>query len=163
MSPLQAIFLVFSGIALAGGLGVVVAGNVVYASLFLLLALLAVAGIYVLILSPFLALVQILIYGGAITVVVLFALMLTRQREMGESLDNRQKPVAALVGVAAMGVLVATVLTTRWPKAVAPQVASYRDLGEKLFSQWAIPFEIASVLLLVALIGAIVISRPGER
>lgn len=163
MSVTEVTFLVFSGIAIAGALGVVLARNVVYASLFLLLALLAVAGIYVLIFSPFLALVQVLIYGGAITVVVLFALMLTRQRELGGTLDNRQKPAAALVGLGAMGVLIATVVANKWPATVTPQATDYRQLGAALFSKWAVPFEIASVLLLVALIGAIVISRPGER
>lgn len=163
MSILEAVFVIFAAVAVIGGVGVVASRNVVYASLFLLLTLLAVAGIYVLIFSPFLALVQVLIYGGAVTVVVLFALMLTRQREVAESLDNRQRPLAALVGLAAMGVLIGTVIVNKWPAAVEPEPTSYRVLGELLFSQWAVPFEIASVLLLVALIGAIVIARPGER
>ena len=163
MSPQEAIYVVISVAAVAGGAGVVFSPNVVYASLFLLLSLLSVAGIYVLIFSPFLALVQVLIYGGAITVVILFALMLTRQREQETSLDNRQKPVAVLVGLAAMGVLIATVVVNRWPAAVDPEPVGFRELGSTLFSQWAVPFELASLLLLVALIGAIVIARPGDR
>ena len=162
MTALQAIFGVVAALAIIGGLGVVFSRNVVYASLFLLLSLLAVAGIYVLIFSPFLAVVQVLIYGGAVTVVVLFALMLTRQRERPESLDDRQKPLAIIVGLAAMGVLVATVVVNRWPAAVDPNPAGFRDLGSTLFTTWAVPFEIASLLLLVALIGSIVIARPGD-
>ena len=163
MSSLEIIFVAFSVAAVTGGAGVVFSSNVVYASLFLLLSLLAVAGIYVLLFSPFLALVQVLIYGGAITVVILFALMLTRQREQPSSLDNRQKPLAALVGLSAMGVLIATVVVNRWPPSVEPEPVDFERLGSTLFTQWAIPFEIASVLLLVALIGAIVIARPGGR
>jgi len=158
-----AMFVVVSAIAVIGGIGTVISRSVVYASLFLLLSLLAVAGIYVLIFSPFLALVQVLIYGGAIIVVVLFALMLTHRGEPGESLDNRQKPLAAVTGLAALGVLLATVIANKWPASVDPQPAAFRDLSETLFSKWAIPFELASVLLLVALVGAIVMAKPGDQ
>ena len=156
-------FGIVSAVAIIGGLGVVLSRNVVYASLFLLLSLLAVAGIYVLVFAPFLAIVQVLIYGGAITVVVIFALMLTRQREKPESLDNRQKPLAFLVGLAAMGILIATVVVNKWPPSREPRPIGFKEIGTTLFGQWAIPFEIASLLLLVALIGAIVIARPGGR
>ncbi len=162
MSPLLALYIVVSAVAVAGGLGTVLAQNVVHASLFLLLSLLAVAGIYVLIFSPFLALVQVLIYGGAIIVVILFALMLTRPGGDTGSLDNRQKPLAAVAGLAALGVLIATIVVNRWPPSVDPEPVGFEELASTLFTQWAVPFEIASVLLLVALIGAIVIARPGE-
>ncbi len=163
MSPQLGIYIAVALVAVAGGLGTVLARNVVYASLSLLLSLLAVAGVYVLVFSPFLAVVQVLIYGGAIIVVVLFALMLTRQSPEGGGLDNRQKPLAAAAGLGALGVLIATIVVNEWPAAVEPKPAGFRELGESLFSQWAVPFEIASVLLLVALIGAIVIARPGAR
>ncbi|MCL0101965.1 NADH-quinone oxidoreductase subunit J [Dehalococcoidia bacterium] len=163
MSPLVAIYIVLSVSAIGGGAGVVLSRNVVYASLCLLLSLLSVAGIYILIFSPFLALVQVLIYGGAITVVVLFALMLTRQREQPSSLDNPNKLLAGIVGLATMGLLITTVVVSRWPDDAEPGIVGFRDLGTTLFTQWAVPFEIASLLLLVALIGAIVIARPGGR
>ncbi|MCH8190053.1 MAG: NADH-quinone oxidoreductase subunit J [Chloroflexi bacterium] len=162
MSPLLAIFIVVSVVAVAGGLGTVLARNVVYASLFLLLSLLSVAGIYVLLFSPFLALVQVLIYGGAIIIVILFALMLTRQGDETGSLDSPQKPLAAVAGLAAMGVLIATIVVNKWPPSVDPEPVGFEKLGATLFTQWAVPFEIASVLLLVALIGAIVIARPED-
>jgi NADH-quinone oxidoreductase subunit J len=158
-----AMFIVVSAIAVIGGVGTVLSRSVVYASLFLLLSLLAVAGIYVLIFSPFLALVQVLIYGGAIIVVVLFALMLTRRGEANESLDNRQKPLAAITGLAALGILIATLIANKWPASVDPSPAAFRDVSETLFSRWAIPFELASVLLLVALVGAIVMAKPGDQ
>ncbi len=162
MSALLAMFIVVSAIAVAGGIGTVLSKSVVYASLFLLLSLLAVAGIYVLLFSPFLALVQVLIYGGAIIVVVLFALMLTRKGDAPESLDNKQKPLAAVTGLAALGVLIATVVANRWPDAIEPEPVGFVELSETLFNKWAVPFELASVLLLVALIGAIVMAKPGD-
>ena len=162
MTILQAAFLAVSTVGIAGALGVVLSRNVVYAALCLLIALLAVAGIFILIFSPFLALVQILIYGGAVIVVVLFALMLTRDADTSQSLDNAQKPLAFIVGLAAMAVLIATILRSAWPKVTEIQQSGFRELGLVLFSQWAVPFEVASLLLLVALIGAIIIARPGE-
>ncbi len=163
MSPLLAMFIVVSGVAVAGGAGVVFSRSVVYASLFLLLSLMAVAGIYILLFSAFLAVVQVLIYGGAIIVVVLFALMLTRQEGATGSLDHRQKPLALVTGLAVLGSLVATIVINKWPPSVDPEPVGFRALGSELFSRWAVPFEIASLLLLVALIGAIVIARPSER
>ena len=85
-------FFLMSAMALGGGLGVVAARNVVHSALFLLLSLLAVAGLYVLLLTEFLALVQIFIYGGAIIIVLLFAIMLTSLP--GISPHLRQRPVA---------------------------------------------------------------------
>ena len=161
MSVELAMFIAVSALAIAGGIGVVIASNVVYAALFLLLSLLAVAGIYILIFSPFLALVQVLIYGGAIIVVVLFSLMLTRQSGEAGNLDAKQKPLAAVAGLAMLGALVAAIVATSWPESGGTEPVGFRELGAELFTRWAVPFEIASVLLLVALIGAIVLARPG--
>ena len=162
MSPELAMFFAISAIAIAGGIGTVLTPNVVYAALFLLLSLLGVAGIYILIFSPFLALVQVFIYGGAIIVVVLFSLMLTRQSGEAGDLDSKQKPFAALAGLGMMGVLIATVVNNAWPETVDPEPVSFTQLGSELFTRWAVPFEIASLLLLVALIGAIVLARPSD-
>ena len=163
MSAELAMFFAISTIAIAGGSGTVITPNVVYAALFLLLSLLAVAGIYILIFSPFLALVQILIYGGAVIVVVLFALMLTRQSGEAGNLDSRQKPIAFVAGSGMLAVLIATVLKNSWPDPVDRQVVGLTELGSELFTRWAVPFELASLLLLVALIGAIVLARPSDK
>ena len=163
MSAELAMFFAISTIAIAGGIGTVITPNVVYAALFLLLSLLAVAGIYILIFSPFLALVQILIYGGAVIVVVLFALMLTRQSGEAGNLDSRQKPIAFVAGSGMLAVLIATVLKNSWPDPVDRQVVGLTELGSELFTRWAVPFELASLLLLVALIGAIVLARPSDK
>ena len=155
------LFVVLSMITLAGALGVVATRNVVNAALFLLVVLLAVAGIYLLLFTEFLALVQVLIYGGAIIIVVLFAIMLTRTAEYPRISDNRQWPLAA---VAAVGVA-ATLGISFWKggpgSSSGPQNPIFSDLATSLFTRWAIPFEVASLVLLVALIGAIIIARGG--
>ena len=164
MIPLNLVFVAVSGLAVMGALGTVLSKNVVYAALSLLVSLLAIAGVFVLVASPFLALVQVLIYGGAIIVVVLFALMLTHQGDVVESLDNAQKPLAGLVAVATIVTLGATVALTVWPAAKgelpAAGASQMADVGKVLFTTWSVPFEVASLLLLVALIGAIIIARP---
>ncbi len=153
-----ALFILVSALTLGGALGVVATRNVVHAALFLLLSLLGVAGVYLLLFAEFLALVQVLIYGGAVTIVVLFAVMLTRSSEYPRISDNRQWPLALLVALAVAAVLG----TAFW---VAPQVDAqpqapvFTGLAASLFTKWALPFEIASLVLLVALIGAIIIAR----
>ena len=155
------LFYIASAITVGGALGVVATRNVVHAALFLLVSLLGVAGVYFIVLAEFLALVQVLIYGGAIVIVLLFALMLTRFQEFRGAMENPQWPLAAVAALGVFGVMAAAILTDRKRGAEGPTHIDFRDLGESLFTQWAIPFEIASVLLLVALIGAIVIARAG--
>ena len=155
-------FLFLSALTLGGGIGVVTTKNIAHAALFLLLSLGSVAGIYILLMAEFLALVQILIYGGAITIVLLFALMLTRQDEFARVTDNSQRPLAIVASLLLLFVLVLVFLgqnLTTQPL----RGTSIGELGTELFTQWVIPFEIASLVLLIALIGAIIISRVSEE
>jgi len=141
-------------------LGVVATRNVVHAALFLLLSLTAVAGVYLILFADFLALVQVLIYGGAIIIVVLFAIMLTRSGDYPRISDNRQWPLAAVAALGVLGVLAAAFLARTAPL-TQPQSPAFEQLGSSLFTRWAVPFEVASLVLLVALIGAIIIARTG--
>ena len=93
-----ALFVIVALFTLGGAVGVVATRNVVHAALFLLLSLLGAAGAYLLLFAEFLALVQTLIYGGAVTIVVLFAVMLTRSSEYPRITDNRQWPLGAAHG-----------------------------------------------------------------
>ena len=136
--------------------------NVVHASLALLLSLLAVAGIYLILFAEFLAIVQVLIYGGAITIVLLFAIMLTRTAEYPRITDNRQWPFAAAAAVATLAVLAGSFWTNA-SVSTEPHSPALTDLANSLFTRWAIPFEVASLVLLVALIGAIIIARESEE
>ncbi|HSP54797.1 MAG TPA: NADH-quinone oxidoreductase subunit J, partial [Dehalococcoidia bacterium] len=107
--------------------------------------------------------VQVLIYGGAVTILVLFAMMLTRVRDLPTAMDGPQKPVAFLAALAfAVTSIVATV-STDWPgNTDKVNVIAFNDIGTALFTTWAVPFEIASLLLMVALIGAIILARGEE-
>ena len=168
----EVLFVIAAVLTLGGGLGVVATRNVVHAALALLLSLVAVAGIYLLVFAEFLALVQVLIYGGAIVIVLLFAIMLTRSQEYPRISDNPQWPLAIVAGLAVFGVLTAAFLW-KLPEeavvrggevvAVEPQSPGLVKIGNTLFTDWAVPFEVASLVLLVALIGAIVIASPGRR
>ena len=164
MTSFEVAFYLTGLLALAGGAGLAWSRSVVHGALFLILALLTVAGLYLLLLADFLALVQVLLYGGAVTILILFAMMLTRARAQPAALDNPQKPWAMVV--AALCFLGTTVVayTTPWPGRISPTPThvEFEDLGTSLFTQWAIPFEIASLVLLVALLGAIIIARPEQ-
>jgi NADH-quinone oxidoreductase subunit J len=159
----EVFFYIFAATVIAGALGVVLIRSIVYASLFLIASLLGVAGIYVLLSVEFLALVQVLIYGGAVMVLILFALMLTRTQELRQKLDGDQKPLAAVVALVLAGAMVAAVTQTDWPGDVGVLTTiPLNDIGDALFGRWAVPFEIASLVLLVALVGAIVISMQED-
>ena len=106
----EVLFGIAAVLTLGGGLGVVATRNVVHAALFLLLSLVAVAGLYLLLFAEFLALVQVLIYGGAIIIVLLFAIMLTRSHDYPRISDNPQWPLAIVTALAVFGVLAASFL-----------------------------------------------------
>ena len=156
------LFYLFGALCLGGALGVVATRNVVYAALALLVSLMAVAGLFLVVFAQFLALVQVLIYGGAIIIVVLFAVMLTRMDEFYSMTDNPQKPLAALSALALLGVLIAA-FVQRAPSSGDARSISFESFSDVLFTQWAVPFEIASLVLLVALIGAVVLARGEEE
>ena len=157
------VFLIAAFIALGGALGVVMTRNVVYAAFSLLASLIGVAGLFLIAFAEFLALVQVLIYGGAIVIVILFALMLTRIQDFENLSGNRQWPIAALVSAGLFALLAASVLFTTVRTVPDRKAVSLEDLGQTLFEQWAVPFEIASLVLLVALIGVVVLVGANGR
>ena len=165
VTPSLVFFYIAGALTLGGALGVVLTRNIVYAAFALLVALTGVAGLFLLAFAEFLALVQILIYGGAIVIVILFALMLTRLQDFEHLSDNRQWPIAAIVATAVFGLLAAAILTTNVRTLVGAdgqpprQGVAFETLGDTLFVQWAVPFEVASLVLLVALIGAVILVR----
>jgi len=163
MSYEEVIFYFVAAVTVLGALGVVLARNVVHSALFLILALLAVAGVYILLSAEFLAIVQILIYGGAVTILILFVMMLTRVRDMPQALDGPQRPFAALAAGAFLALSVLAAVSSDWPGETEKiTVVPFREMGEALFRDWAVPFEVASLVLLVALIGAIILARSEE-
>jgi len=163
VTPTQLLFYVASALALAAALGVVGARRVVHSAVFLLLTLLAVAGLFVLLLAPFLALVQVLLFGGAIVIVLFFAIMLTQRPDASQELDNAQRPLALIASALVLALFAAILVTSAWGPVQPGPVVDLPRLGTSLFTQWAIPFEVASLVLLVALMGALIIARLGEE
>ncbi|MBT3942788.1 MAG: NADH-quinone oxidoreductase subunit J [Chloroflexi bacterium] len=167
MTAQLVVFYLLAAVTVLSSLGVVLTRNVVHAAFMLLLALLAVAGIFLMAVAEFLALAQILIYGGAVTVVVLFAIMLTRSDDQPRA-DHSQRPLALLTAVGVFALLViafvaSDVASLESATGVGTDTESgFEALGLGLFTDWAIPFEVASLVLLVALIGAILLARSAE-
>jgi len=159
----QVLFIVFGVITLGSALLVVTRRNLFHAALFLILSFFGVAGLYVLLEAPFLAAMQLLIYVGGIAILIVFAIMVTRDIANPDIPGaNRQWWAAVLVSLALCGVLGWTVLNHDWGGIPGPvPERSIVILGATLVDPkgMALPFEVASVLLLVALIGAVTIAR----
>ncbi len=157
-------FVVMAGIALGGAFMVAAFRNILHAALALMLSFMGVAGLYVLLEAEFIAAAQVLVYVGAISILIVFAVMLTRGLMQGaEPSQNSQWIAAAGVATILFGVLFFVAVGTAWPQA---QTALKGDLipalGKELMTTYVFPFEIASLLLLGALVGAIVIAREKE-
>ena len=163
MTLKQILFIVFGAITLGSALLVVTRRNLFHAALFLILSFFGVAGLYVLLEAPFLAAMQLLIYVGGIAILIVFAIMVTRDIANPDIPGaNRQWWAAALVSLALCAVLGWTVLNHDWGGTPGPvPERSIVILGATLVDPegMALPFEVASVLLLVALIGAVTIAR----
>jgi NADH-quinone oxidoreductase subunit J len=158
---MAAAFWLMAVVAIVAALGVVSLKNVFRAALSLILCFITVAGLYITLSADFLAAVQILVYVGAISVLIILAIMMTRDVPHG-SPGNRLKIPAFVVAVVLMGIMVFTVTRTSWPVASeSPLVPTTAPLAAKLFSEsgFVLPVEIGAVLLLAAIIGAIVIAR----
>ncbi len=154
-------FWILAVVGVLAALGVVLLRNVFRAALSLVLCLLAVAGIYVTLSADFLAAAQILVYVGAISVLIILAIMMTRDIQQG-SPSNRLRVPAFVVAVVFFAVMVFAVTSTPWRIAsTAPLFPTTSALATKLFGDkgFILPVEIAAVLLLSAIIGAIVLAR----
>ena len=163
MTLQEAIFAVLGLAGLGAAVRLVTAKNVVHAALYLVVALAAVAGVYLLLGAEFVAWVQVLIYVGAIVVLLLFSLMLTRAPIGREALDNQQRGMAAVVGVIVLAGL-AYLIQDAFGGLPAVQLlqGETAPTGVELFSTFVLPFEVVSFLLLAALVGAIVLARRDE-
>jgi NADH:ubiquinone oxidoreductase subunit 6 (subunit J) len=163
MTVSQVVFIILSITALAGALGTVLNRNLFHSALFLVLSFVGVAGYYLLLEAELLAMVQILVYVGAIAVLIIFAVMLSR-RLMSEDYEARNEQWVWGLGAAIVlfGVLAYILLRINWPAAPAEvPPGTIVQLGVGLVSpeHYLLPFEVASVLLLVALVGAVIIAR----
>ncbi|MEO2141156.1 MAG: NADH-quinone oxidoreductase subunit J [bacterium] len=185
------VFWILAVMAIVGALGVVLVPNLFRAALLLIVVFVSVAGMFILLSAEFLAVVQILIYVGAIAILIIFAVMLTRDVQHG-NLPNRMQIPAAVFAALLLTALVAVAVDTKWEFLPADQQdraeliqvnalttltgevlddagVSPEDqtevqesgLADLLISDYVLPFEAVSVLLLAALIGALVLVRPN--
>jgi len=168
MSATDFLFYVLAAMALVGGFLVVanpLSRNPVTSAMFLVLTLVAVSGLFLLLHAFFLAAVQILVYAGAVMVLFLFVIMLLDLREEERRRINALMLLAGLAVVAAIGVILVGAIGESTGSVVSVGVAEANaaDLGRLLFTGYLLPFEILSVLLLVAMIGVVRLARRETR
>ena len=156
-------FLILSSVIVSGALGVVLIDNIVYSAFLLGGVFMSVAGLYLLLNASFVAAAQVLVYVGAVNVLILFAIMLVNKQEELKPIKGLKirRFFSGCVCAGLLALLFRVDITTNWatpgPKAIG-EIATER-IGEHLFTDYLLPFELASVLLLMAMIGAIVLAR----
>ena len=161
MSGADVLLLALGAVAVGAGALVVTTRHLVRAGLYLVVCLGAIAGLYLVLGAELVAWVQVLIYVGAVVILLLFAVMLTRAPiGPADDLDRAAWP-AALVGAGSgLGLAALFVSAYGWRAVTVAEPGTAGLMGDRIFGSWVLPFEVVSVLLLAALIGAIVVSRP---
>jgi len=157
-------FYLLAGIALVTGVAVIVQKNPVHSAISLVFTLLSLAGLYLMLYAPFVAGVQIILYVGGIMVLFLFVIMLVNiERAEKEYRFSRQWFVASLAALALGAIFIFVYLKGHelFPErsAALPESANTQQIGQMLYVNYLLPFEIASVLLLVAIVGAVVMAK----
>lgn len=167
------LFFIFGSLAIVGGLTVVAAKNPVHSAMGLMLTLFSLAVFYVVQAAHFVAAVQVIVYAGAVMTLFLFVIMLIgvdKEENLTETI-RFQRPLVALVGlsVVAVGVVVAVGGRFTWVTGIAaggPEInGTVEAIGDELFTTWLLPFEVTSLLLVIASVGALALAffRPGRR
>jgi NADH-quinone oxidoreductase subunit J len=156
------LFYFYAAIAIAGALGLVSATKLLHGVMALFATLVAVGGLYLLLGMEFLAAMQLFVYGGAITILVMFALMLSGPRaEQDDRAVLRKRWVPAIISAAFFGAIATVVWRTQW-NIVPPHLLDTAAIATILFSRYVLPFEIAGLSLTIALIGSVVIARQDD-
>jgi NADH-quinone oxidoreductase subunit J len=158
-------FLVLALMAIAGGILMINLSQVVHMVLALVFSFISIAGIYVLLSAEFVAAVQILIYSGAVTIIMLFGIMLTRHHDQSEPSPSIGKKILVIGGIAIFAI---TMYFGIYNIDLAGQatdlhVENTKQIGIALYTKYIIPFELTSVVLLVALIGAIILAKGDDK
>ena len=164
----DALFMLLGGVAVAGALGVVLGRDIIRNGLLLILTLGAIAGIYVMLGAAILAGAQVLVYIGAISVLILFAIMLTQSKAAPAKLNFQTPAIPAALISALLALIFAVTLGGGWNATVfdgTPPPEGTRGAADALFGPYLLAFEVASVLLLAAVIGGIYLAslpRAGQ-
>lgn len=155
-------FYVLSALTLVSAGGVMFSRNLLHAVLFLILTFVGMAGFFVLLSAEFIAMAEIIIYVGAIAVLILFAILLTPRGSRDNSETKFAAP-AALLSICIAVIFIFVIHDTAWQTNDVVPALSVQDLGLALLNTWVLPFELASVLLTAALVGAIMLTRSPEE
>ncbi len=160
------VFFLFAGLALLFACGVIFFRNVVHSALSLTATFICVACLYLSIGADFMGAVQILVYGGAVAVLIVMAIMLTRREDMAHSNPSRgllrHVVAAAVAGIFLLGMAAVTILTP-FHSAPQPLGDAAPGLADLMLTHYVLPFEVVAVLLLIAMIGAIVLAKGAEE
>ncbi|AFV03312.1 MULTISPECIES: NADH-quinone oxidoreductase subunit J family protein [Dehalobacter] len=158
-------FYVIAIVTLGSALMMVISKNIFHSALLMLVAFLGIAGVFVLLHADFLAATQVLIYAGAITIFVVFAIMFTMRGDMKTTnLFSKDLVPGALLSLIMIVVNAVMVLTTKWPlKDLIPPEATAKEIANLMLTKYVVAFELTAVLLLVAMLGAIVIVKGVKR
>jgi NADH-quinone oxidoreductase subunit J len=156
-------FYVLAALTLGSALMVAVVRDLIHAVLFLILSFVGVAGLYVTLSADFIAVVQVLIYAGAVSVLMLFAILLTPRSARDNSAVSFSAPLSVIAGLVG-AIIVYVALDTPWAKPGDDDrfQTTAAEIGRALLDPYVLPFEVASVLLVVAMVGAIILVRPGQ-
>jgi NADH-quinone oxidoreductase subunit J len=159
------LFYVFASLALLCGVLVLISRNPVTSAMFLVLTIASLAGLFVLLHAFFLAAIQILVYAGAVMVLFLFVIMLLDLKAEERRKIKTFGAVAGLISVAAiLAIFFRSLIATKPGANLTPMaVGDTRALGEMLFTRYLLPFEVVSVLLLVAMVGVILLSKKDLK
>ncbi|MQG18993.1 MAG: hypothetical protein FI687_04390 [SAR202 cluster bacterium] len=158
------IFYLLAITIIVSAIGVAVSKNVMLACLSLLATLLGIAGAFIFLAADFMALVQILIYGGTVVTVIVFAIILTNLKDFSNLKSTKQAPFAVAACIVALACLITGILNSPISEtALKLNYISLTFLGRYLFTDWAIPFELASLVLLIALIGTVLMVKANKE
>ncbi len=150
-----------SALAVGSALGIIISRNLLHAVLWLILTFIALAGLFVTLSADFVAVAQVLVYAGAVGVLLIFAIMLTPNSETGNS-ETRYFGPGFIVASLLSGIMVYVAAGTDWGVATSGGFETTAlAIGEALLNRYALPFEVASVVLIAAMVGAIVLVRAN--
>lgn len=168
MSIIQILFWFLSALALLGALMVVISKNPVHSVLWLIVVFFAISGHYILLNAQFLAIVNLIVYAGAIMVLFLFVIMLMNLNSDTEPQKNAMLKIAGAISGGSLMLIMIDVVTSandmvgKSAMVKEGNIGLIKNLGKALYNDYVIPFEISSILFLSAMIGAVVIGKKGD-
>jgi NADH-quinone oxidoreductase subunit J len=161
------LFYLLSAMAVGAAVSVIRSRSAIHSAIWLVISFLSIAGLYVLLEAEFVAAAQVLVYAGGIMVLFLFVIMLVNLRDAPELRPRLRGAFAALVGLVAAGVILVAYsrgrMVARHDVSILREGGNLQAVGEAMFRDNLLPFEIASILLLVAMVGAILLARQPRN